>query len=300
MPLRRRLFFLPFLLLAGCQPTSAPSASSGPPNVSASAPFERDDLGREIALKGVAKRVIVIGPGAIETVYALGAEKSLVGRDSYADFPPPAKKIAVAGDYKGPSVEKCVALRPDLVIVQGETWDASRVEAWQSQIGAPVAALVATNIQQVQTDFRKMGGWLGRSKEAESLAKSLNVPRGKAKVAAFVEVGRSPLYTAGKGTLIDDVINAGGFSNVAADISGYQPFGLESLVARQPSVYIAPTTSNRAALARELRTSPALSKLKCIREGRVVAIDSNFLLRPGPRLGLGLKQLQQEARRLSR
>lgn len=299
MSLRRVVSFIPLLFLAGCQ-SPAQKASTSTALPSQSVGLERDDLGREIALKGTAKRVIVIGPGAVETVFALGAQKSLVGRDSFADFPLEAKKVAVAGDYKGPSIEKCVALRPDLVIVQGETWDKARVEDWQKQIGAPVAALVATNLQQVQNDFRKIGAWLGKREQAEPLAKSLNIVRGSSKLAAFVEVGRSPLYTAGRGTLIDDVINAGGFSNVAADVKGYQPFGLESLTARQPSVYIAPTVQSREALTRELRASPALSKLKCIREGRVVSIDSNYLLRPGPRLGLGLKQLQQEAKRLSR
>lgn len=297
---RRNFFLLPLLLLAGCQ--SPPQiASTGKPTTNTATQLERDDLNREIPLKGIAKRVVVIGPGAIETIYALGAEKSLVGRDSFADYPAPAKKIAIAGDYKGPSVEKCVALRPDLVIVQGETWDKARIEAWQSQIGAPVAALVATSLKQVQTDFRKIGHWLGRKEQAEALAKSLNITPldSKNRPVAFVEVGRSPLYTAGGGTLIDDVLRAGGFSNVAADVRGYQPFGLESLVARQPSVYIAPSVLSREALTRELRASPVLSKLKSIREGRVVAIDSNYLLRPGPRLGIGIKQLRQEASRLS-
>jgi iron complex transport system substrate-binding protein len=185
--------------------------------------------------------------------------------------------------------------------VQGETWDKARVEAWQSQIGAPVAALVATNLKQIQSDFLKMGEWLGRKAQAQALANSLNIPVGKTKkpLMAFVEVGRSPLYTAGQGTLIDDVLRAGGFSNVAADVKGYQPFGLESLVARQPSVYIAPSVESRESLTRQLRASPALSKLKCIREGRVVAIDSSYLLRPGPRLGQGIKQLREESKRLA-
>lgn len=298
---RRALFLLPLLLLAGCQRSSPPNINGQKQIGLGIVPTQPDDLGRKIALRGIAKRVVVIGPGAIETVYALGAQKSLVGRDSFADFPTAAKAIAVAGDYKGPSVEQCVALHPDLVIVQGETWDKARVEAWQSQIGAPVAALVATNLKQVQTDFKKMGDWLGRQTQAQALANSLNIPvdNSKRQPVAFVEVGRSPLYTAGQGTLIDDVLRAGGFANVAADVKGYQPFGLESLVARQPSVYIATTNQGREKLTSELRASPALSKLKCIREGRVVAIESNYLLRPGPRLGLGIRMLRQEAKRLA-
>jgi ABC-type hemin transport system substrate-binding protein len=53
-----------------------------------------------------------LGQGANERVFALGAQKALVGRDDYADFPPLRRKSRYAGNYTGPSVEKCIALRP--------------------------------------------------------------------------------------------------------------------------------------------------------------------------------------------
>jgi iron complex transport system substrate-binding protein len=311
---RYRCLFLLFLL-SGCQsPQRNPSTPKPEPialegnrleskGVESSGlkrdDLKSDDLGRAIEVPGDIKRLVVIGPGAIETVFALGASQKLVGRDSYADFPAAAKKIAVAGDYTGPSVEKCIALHPDLIIVQGETWDKARVEDWQKKIGAPVAALTATSVKEVQKDFLKIGRWVGRTKEAAALAKGLDGGRGTAKIGAFLEVGRSPLFTAGQGTLVDDVVRAGGYSNIASDVKGYQPFGLESLLARQPSAYIAPSSLSRAALLRELRASPTLSKLKCIREGRVIAIKGDYLLRPGPRLKLGIDQLRREVRRLS-
>lgn len=252
-----------------------------------------DDLGRSIALLAPARRVVVIGPGAIETVFALGAAKALVGRDDYANFPPAARQVAIAGDYRGPSVEKCVALRPDLIIVQGETWDRDRVEGWQEQIGVPVAALAATNLAQVRGDFLKIGAWLGRVRQAQALANSLGEgqPAASSAPRAFFEVGRSPLYSAGSGTLVGDVMRAGGFRNVAGDVKGYQPFGLESLVARAPDVYIATSQGAPAATLRELRSNAALSKLKCIRQGAVIVVNSDWVLRPGPRLRLGIRAL---------
>ncbi|RYG62178.1 hypothetical protein EON80_23370 [bacterium] len=288
-------------LLTGCKPPadSPPSSPGVKPVSTAPSATVKDDLGREIKLRGEVKRVVVIGPGAIETTYALGAQSKLIGRDSYADFPPAAKKIAIAGDYTGHSVEKCVALHPDLIIVQGETWDKGRVENWQQQIGAPVAALTATNLKAVQDDFLKMGTWLGQSAVATRLAKTLDSAPVKAPVAAFVEVGRSPLFTAGKGTLVADVLRAGGFSNVADDITGYQPFGLESLLSRQPEAYVSPSSNPSTKVLAELRASPTLSKLKCIRAGRVITIKGDYLLRPGPRLRLGIDQLKKEAQRIT-
>jgi iron complex transport system substrate-binding protein len=300
MFLRRWLVPLLLLFLSGCQTAqkSRPAPSTSPVST-----VIQDDLGRDIALQGEAKRVIAIGPGAVETVFALGAEPKLVGRDSWADYPAGAKKVAVAGDYTGPSVEKCIALRPDLVIVQGETWDKGRVESWQKQIGVPVAALTATNLKAVQDNFRKMGNWLGQEAAAARLARSLEVTPTKDNIQAFVEVGRSPLFTAGEGTLVSDVLRAGGFANVASDLRGYHAFGLESLLARQPAVYIGPSSSTSSspskALLSELRASPVLSKLKCVQDGRVIAVKGDYLLRPGPRLRIGIDQLRKEATRFS-
>lgn len=299
MFLRRALIVLPLLGFGGCNSPQKPAPiPSAPGAVSGQFSAPPDDLGRDIALKSPAARVVVIGPGAIETVFALGAQKSLVGRDDYADFPPAAKTIAVAGNYSGPGVEKCIALRPDLIIVQGETWDKARVESWQTQIGAPVAALTATNLAGVRRDFGKIGAWLGVPKQAETLVQSLNIapPRGSGKLRAFFEVGRAPLYSAGQGTLVDDVMRAGGLKNVAADVKGYQPFGIETLLARVPDVYVSTSKESPAKVLRDLRAEPSLSKLKCVREGKVVVIKGDLLLRPGPRLRQGILQLQRAAK----
>jgi iron complex transport system substrate-binding protein len=84
-------------------------------------------LGRTITLKSVPQRIVTIGPGATEMIFALGAGSRLVGRDSSSDYPPGQRPrgvqgVPVVGDFSGPFVESTVAARPDLIIVQGETY----------------------------------------------------------------------------------------------------------------------------------------------------------------------------------
>lgn len=288
----RCVLWLSPLLVAGCaapQPNAAPAQTTAPV---AAFKSPSDDLGREIALKSPAKRVIVIGPGAIETVFALGAQKSLVGRDDYADFPPQAKKVAVAGDYQGPNVEQSVALRPDLVILEGETWDKARVEQWQSQLGVPVAALTATDRRAVQSGIEKIGAWLGQNAKARQVADQVRPQAFYGQNSAFIEIERSPLSTAGKNTLVNSVLESNGWKNVA-EVSGYQPYNLESLLAAQPDAYIVPSKAKRAEVLEQLRGNAALSKLQCVRQGHVVVIDPDLILRPGPRLALGMIALER-------
>ena len=290
-------FLIPLaLLLAGCAAPTKPT-----PPVAKTAPvatFPTDDLGRTIALKAPAKRVITLAPGATETVFALGAQAQLVGRDQISDYPAEAAKLPVAGDYQGPNIEQTIALRPDLVIVQGETLDPARVETWQTKIGAPVAALSAHTLGEVRAGIEKIGAWTGTSDKAVTLAKTLDFARPKANASAnkatvFIEIDPTSLYTAGAGTLVSDVVEAGGFRN-AAKIKGYAPYNIESLLATAPDFYLAPTTKSKAEKVRELQSSPTLSKLKCVQAGRVIVINGDLILRPGPRLRQGVLELQLE------
>ena len=61
-------------------------------------------------------RIVSLSPSTTETVAALGALSSLVGRSRYCDYPPEVKKLPEVGGYVDPNVEAILALRPDLVI----------------------------------------------------------------------------------------------------------------------------------------------------------------------------------------
>ena len=262
-----------------------------------------DDLGRPVPLAAPAKRVVCIGPGATETIFALGAGGQLVGRDQFSDFPAGVNRIPIAGDFTGPYAEQVVALRADLIVVQGETFDAGRADLWARQCNAPVAILAPRTLPGLETDFRKLGAWLGRADQARALAAGFSdaLPRAKPRLAAFIEVERTPLMTAGLGTFLNDAVSRV-FINVAVrdyQLRGYQAFNLENLIASQPGIYVVPSfPGSGAALSgtlRQLRSNPVLSKLKCVQSGRVIVIDGDFIERPGPRLAQGIALLARQA-----
>jgi hypothetical protein len=58
------------------------------------------------------------------------------------------------------------------------------------------------------------------------------------KTRTFVEIAQNPLYTAGSGSLIDDLVAAAGGENVVAQ-AGYVSYSLEQLLKDQPDVYLA-------------------------------------------------------------
>ena len=250
----------------------------------------RDDLGRVVRLGHPARRVVCIGPGATETIYALGAGGRLVGRDTFSSYPAATKKVPVVGDYRGPFFESTLAVRPDLIVVQGETYDAVRADDWGRKCGAPVAILNASTVNGVAQDIQKLGAWLGAGTKSRLITRPVKLPPMR-HATAFFEVDRS-LWTAGDQTLIGDVMKRAGLENVAAGIHSYKQYNLETLLANNPEYYIVGgNPQDRAQIIRRLQNTPGVNALRCIRQGRIAIINSDWIARPGPRLWMGIRAL---------
>lgn len=284
-------------VVTGCNRATQPPAQPVASLDAASIP--RDDLGRAIKLTRVPQRIVTIGPGATETLFAIGAGKSLVGRDSGSDYPTPVKSILVVANYEGPFFEKVVAARPDLIIAQGETWDKERIDMWQQKCGAPVAALTPVTLEQVAGDIEKMGAWLDRKDDAQTLAKTLRKGFQSADASAptaLLEVQREPLMVAGRDTLIDDVMRRAGLANAAREVRGYKQFSVEKLIAQAPDFYVLTVKpADRKRAVSELKRHPIFGRLACVRRNRILVVDGDLVLRPGPRLSEGIAQLAEQA-----
>jgi len=289
----------PLALLNGCAPSknAAPvSQNQAKPALVGKAPFPADDLNRPVSLKQPAKRVVIIGPGLVETMFYLGAQKQLVGRDDYSNYPPAAKQVAIAGDFNGPNIEQCLALRPDLVIYQGETSNKTKFDDWQSKLGVPVAALTTTNFKDLARDFRKVGAWIGQSSPANSLAQKFQLPSAPLKhgAQALIQTGDSPGFIAGRGTLVSEAARWAGYGNIADElgIDGYKQVNVEALLVHPPDLVIVPSKKPKAQVLAALRADGALASLSCVKAGRVVVVNDDWLLRPGPRLLDGVAALR--------
>lgn len=62
-------------------------------------------------------RIVSLAPNLTEIVYAVGAGDRLVGRTKYCDYPAEVKNVAEIGDTMTPSIERIIALKPQVVLV---------------------------------------------------------------------------------------------------------------------------------------------------------------------------------------
>jgi len=256
-----------------------------------------DGAGKAVSLPKRVDRVITLAPNLTEIVFAVGAGDRLVGNTSYCDYPEKAKTITKVGDTLHPSIERIIALKPQVVLVS----TASQLETFTSQLQNHNIAVFVTDPHDLEGVFRSMeqvGEMLGQAWQAQAVVEGLRLRTDAVEqavkksppVRTFYQVSGEPLYTAGHDAFVTDLMWRAGALSVTADVPGAWPrFSNESALAAKPDAIILPTGGSMGAansdVAAALRNSPAAVA------GRVYKINDDYLARPGPRAVNGLEEM---------
>jgi iron complex transport system substrate-binding protein len=256
-----------------------------------------DQAGRSIQVPETVSRFVSLAPNLTEIIFAIGAGDGLVGRTTYCNYPAEAKKVEEVGDTLKPSIEKIIALRPQVVFVS----TASQLEAFTSELEAHNIAVYVTDSHDLAGVFHsieRIADLLNRRPQADELLKQL-----RARVAAieekvklrppvkvFYQVSDEPLYTIGRDAFLTDLIRRAGGISVTAGVPGAWPrYSAESALAAGPEAIVMPTGGSlgdtNSNVASALKRSPAVAN------GRVYKINADHLSRPGPRSVDGLEEL---------
>lgn len=250
-------------------------------------------------------RVVSISPSVTEMLFALDVGDSIVGVTDYCDYPPEAKAIERVGGFGTPSMEKLMAMSPDIVIGTGV--ERASATATLRRMGIEVLWIKTDSISELFDALRRIGKAVGKAGKAEELVASMQAEFDavaetyRAAIAeqrpkVFVEVWYDPITTAGKQSFINGVITRAGGINVAKELdSDYPTVNPEKVVEWNPDVIVSGYMNQEQpeeALAKRI----GWSEVKAVRSGRIINdIPSELLLRPGPRVTEGVWAL---ARRL--
>jgi iron complex transport system substrate-binding protein len=253
-----------------------------------------DDASREVTFSAPPQRIVSLAPANTEIVDSLGLFDRIVGVTTYDDYPPQVKLIPKMGDFQTPNLEAIAAADPDVVLVTGgvQAEVISKLEA----LGAKVVVIDPTSLDGVFNSIQMVGAILGVPQKADSVVagmqKELTYIRAAVSaeptVTAFIEIGWNPLYTAGPGTLLDDLLTQAGGANVVKQ-QGYVGYSVEQLVKDQPSVYLGTLSSIGSTSA--LAGRPGYAALSAVKDGKVFALSDDLVSRPGPRIIQGVLEI---------
>jgi len=250
----------------------------------------------------VPKRIVSLAPSITEVLFAIGAGERVVGVSSRSDFPPQARTLPRVGSFLVPNVESVVSRRPDLVIAVPSPGNRDAVRAIE-RMGIPVLVVGVDSLAETERAIVRIGECVGAAprahevvdrmrREIESVERRLvGAPTRK----VLVVVGREPLVAAGPLTFVGELVKLAHGQNVAPAGSRWPTLGLEWVVAADPDVIIDTSMGSEAAKdgALPAQVWAPLASLRAARQGRIVSRSLDRLLRPGPRLARGVRELGQ-------
>jgi len=264
--------------------------------------WERDQSGRSVAIPDHVQRVVSLAPSLTDTVYALGAASELAGITNYTDYPPQAahEKPSV-GAVVGPSLERIVALHPDLVLALPE-FNGAETIAGLERLNVPVLCFETGNVAGIYRTVADVGRALGRRPEATRLIAELQAREkkvrdesaGQKRPSVLLVLSIDPLITAGKNAFITEMITVAGARSVTEDLpQDWLQMNVEAILPRDPDYIL--LMNNGPVTLNDLQQHAGWNSLAAVRRGRVMMLDARIQV-PAPVAFDGLEVLARQIR----
>ena len=260
-----------------------------------------DDVGLTAVINKEPLRIVSLGPSNTEILFSLGLSERVCGVTSYCNFPEAAKKKEKVGDFITPNIEKILSLRPDLVLCAGGVQKDLALKLKSLNIAA--VTLYPKNLEEILKGIKTIGLVCGKEKEAAEYAGSLKARlnavkervKGKAKPKVYLEIWNAPLTSAGKGSFVDELISVSGGENIFAGTDQTFPnVSSEEVVMRNPEVIITAYMDKAGKMKSEIAGRQGWGSIAAVRSAKIYdEIDSDILLRAGPRLVDGIEALAE-------
>jgi len=249
-------------------------------------------------------RIISLAPSTTEILFALGLDKEIVGVSEFCNYPPKALTKEKVGTFSQPNIEKILSLGPDIIFCTG--LEQAPLAENLKKLKLNVIISDPSNINSLLVSIAEIGKLTNKKNQADSLIKhmqeSINeiksrtakIPEEK-KQKVFIEIWHNPLNTAGKGSFINELIELAGGNNIAYDLkTAYGSFSPELVIKRNPDcIILAYMVKDNP--GSELKARAGWNKIAAVKNNRVYGdIDPDILLRPGPRITEGLREIYKK------
>jgi len=248
------------------------------------------------------QRIVSLAPNLTEILFELGLRENIVAVTTDSDYPPEAEKINTVGKFWQPDVESIIMYKPDLTITLWFQQQQSVADTL-SRLGYKILSLKIETIDELYEAIEQIGISTGRSRQALALIsdtkEKLNNLReefnslNKKRVLWVIQA--EPVRIAGRSTFINELIElAGGENAIGPTIQPYPPISTEEILSCNAEVIIqsAMGTDNidkqqEAALS----FWSNYSNLPAVKNNRIYVLDSDAVLRLGPRLPEGVEMI---------
>lgn len=252
------------------------------------------------------EKIVSLGGDVTEIVYALGAQSSLVARDSTSQWPTQATALPDVGYLRQLNAEGILAMRPTLVLASVQA-QPSLVLKQVEQSNVKVVSVPGSNdLRVIDEKIRVIAEATHRTEQGDALRK--NVQQALAalpsttlskRVLFILSHGGMNAMAAGQQTGADAAIRAAGLQNAMQGFSRYQALSQEGVIASQPDLVVISQDGVKAMGGEEnLWKLPGLAQTPAGKNKQVLQIDDMALLGFSVRTPQAIQQLRDKAEQL--
>ena len=192
------------------------------------------------------ERIIALSPAINEIIFALGAGKQIVGNTTYSHYPKASDKVPKVGGYFSPSLEKIVALKPTIVIMQNNN---EKLSGKLKRLGIETKVIKIDTLKSINQAILEIGKRLKKEEKAKEIVESINQERKKLQNIVkgkkiLIVFGRNrtldkQVFVAGQNLYYDEIINESNNTNALHSNRKGQPIlNMENIIASNPDIVL--------------------------------------------------------------
>jgi iron complex transport system substrate-binding protein len=247
--------------------------------------------------KKTARRIVSIGGGLTEIIYALGANNELVGVDTTSLYPEAATKLPSVGYARTLSSEGILALAPNHVLATEDAGPPAVLRQINAA-GVPVSVLAANDkFEGVLERITRIGTLIERQSQASQLIEKMKADWQKVREPILARktpmprvlfvLSHSPgqIMVGGKGSSAEAMMHYVGAHNAIQGFDGFKPLTPEAVIAAQPDVVL--FTDQGLGIVGGIDGAlklPGLAQTPAGQKRRIASLEAMFMLGFGPRL----------------
>jgi len=232
----------------------------------------RDQIGHQIKLQELPKKIISVVPSQTELLYDLGLENEVIGITKFCIHPNNWHKTKErVGGTKTLNIDKIKGLSPDLIIANKEENTKEQIELLQELY--PVWTSDIFNLKDSLQMIETIGAITNREKKSKEIIEKIDVEFGKLREfnkykTALYLIWKNPYMSIGKTTFINDMMSRAGLVNVLNKEERYPELSINQITKLNPEIIL-------------LSSEPYPFKEKDIKEFEEMCPQSKILLVDG-------------------
>lgn len=259
----------------------------------------KDDTGHEVTIESEPTRIISLMPSITETLFALGLEDKVIGVTAFDNYPENVQEKVeyVFQDGLKPNVEQIVNLQPDLILLGSLNED---LASQLNDLNIPVVTLNPQNLDAVYQSIETLGIITNTQEKADEMVQAMKEKEASIikkvatldeneKVRVWVEVSID-LWTAGKGTFMDELITKAGGINIV-DQDGWIQYNEEKILDANPQVILTTYSYYVPNPSETILNREGWQDVEAVQTKHIVDLDSDLVTRTGPRIVDGFEEI---------